>query len=69
MVEKKWDEEIKKHFAKKIVEKKYLEVFTIVGQYLPQFYTLDKKWIESNFDLIFPLDNLEILCVENFGSV
>ncbi len=67
VVEKKWDEEIKKHFTKRITEKKYLEVFTIIGQYLPQFYTLDKKWIESNFDLIFPLDNFEILKASSSG--
>ena len=61
VVEKKWDEDIKKYFTEKITEKKYIEVFTIVGQYLPQFNTLDKKWVESYFDLIFPLGDPNIL--------
>jgi len=61
VVEKKWDEDIKKYFTEKITEKKYIEVFTIVGQYLPQFNTLDKKWVASYFDLIFPLGDLNIL--------
>ena len=61
VVKKEWDEDIKNYFTKKITEKKHIEVFTIIGQYLPQFYTLDKGWVESNFDLIFPLGNLNIL--------
>jgi len=67
VVEKKWDEDIRAQFTRRIVEKKYLEVFTIVGQYLPQFYALDRAWIESNFDLIFPLDNFDILKASSSG--
>jgi len=61
VVKKEWDKDIKDYFNKKISEKRYVEVFIILGQYLPQFYTLDKEWTGSNFDLIFPLDNKDIL--------
>ena len=60
VVKKEWNEDIKNYFTEKITEKKHIEVFTIVGQYLPQFYTLNKGWVESNFDLIFPLNDLNI---------
>jgi hypothetical protein len=60
-VEKKFDNDIKAHFEKKLNEKKYLEVYTTLGQYLPHFNTLDKEWVSSKFDLIFPMDNDMIL--------
>jgi len=60
-VEKKFDDDIKEHFTKRIDEKKYLEVFTTLGQYLPNFNALDKTWVNSKFDVIFPTDNDEIL--------
>lgn len=60
-VDKIFDDDIKEHFNKRIDEKKYLEVFTTLGQYFPQFNILDKEWVKGKFDLIFPKDNDEIL--------
>lgn len=67
VVEKKWDGDIREYFTKQVTEKKYLEVFTIIGEYLPQFNTLDKEWISSNFDSIFPLNDLGILKASSSG--
>jgi hypothetical protein len=55
----KWEEDIKSFFTKELEEKNNhsKSVFTILGNYLPNLIFLDKDWVETNFNKIFPLEN------------
>lgn len=57
-----FDEDIKKYFEEKINERKFPEIYTLLGQYLPQFNTLDAQWIKNNFNKIFSKENEKLFC-------
>ena len=67
LAEKKWDEDIKGYFTRRIEDKKYIETHTIVGRYLRWFKILDSKWVESKFEEIFPLNEDDILSASFSG--
>jgi len=55
----KWEEDVKEFFTKQLDENtEYSKsIFTILGDYLPNLRFLDKEWIDSNFNQIFPKKN------------
>jgi len=60
-VEDKWIDSIKNKFTKcldRSIESS-LDFSVVVGEYLPNLYYLDKKWVISNLNEIFPKDNNE----------
>jgi succinate dehydrogenase flavin-adding protein (antitoxin of CptAB toxin-antitoxin module) len=59
--EYKWVETIKKEFTKRLDKniEPALDFSVIVGEYLPNLYYLDKDWVISNLNKIFPLDRIE----------
>ncbi|MGH7800441.1 MAG: hypothetical protein ACREOW_07395 [Thermodesulfobacteriota bacterium] len=59
--EHRWKEEIKSDFEKRLstVYEPSVEFPLILGQYLPNLYYLDKKWVIKNINRILTKDNLE----------
>lgn len=55
----KWEDDIKDFFTNELDKNtEYSKsIFTILGDYLPNLRFLDKEWIDSNFNRIFPLEN------------
>ena len=55
----KWQDDIKEFFTKQLGENtEYSKsIFTILGDYLPNLKFLDKEWVDTNFNRIFPMDN------------
>lgn len=55
----KWEDDIKDFFTNELdTNTEYSKsVFTILGDYLPNLRFLDKEWIDSNFNRIFPIEN------------
>lgn len=55
----KWEDDIKEFFTSELDKNiEYSKtVFTILGDYLPNLMFLDKEWIDSNFNRIFPIEN------------
>ena len=55
----KWEEDVKEFFTKQLDENtEYSKsIFTILGDYLPNLRFLDKEWVDSNFNQIFPIEN------------
>jgi len=55
----RWTEPIKADFSKRL-DKAFepsLEFSFVLGQYLANFYYLDRKWVADNINRIFPKDN------------
>jgi len=59
--EYKWIESIKKEFTKRLNKsiEPSLDFSVVVGEYLPNLYYLDKEWVISNVNAIFPKDMIE----------
>lgn len=55
----KWEDDIKEFFTNELDKNtEYSKsIFTILGDYLPNLRFLDKEWIDSNFNRIFPIEN------------
>lgn len=55
----KWEDNIKDFFTNELdKDTEYSKsIFTILGDYLPNLRFLDKEWIDSNFNKIFPIEN------------
>ncbi|QFR43159.1 hypothetical protein [Sulfurimonas xiamenensis] len=55
----KWEDDVKDFFTKQLDENtEYSKsIFTILGDYLPNLSFLDKEWVDSNFNRIFPTGN------------
>lgn len=55
----KWTELIRADFGKRLDRSvaPSLEFSFVLGQYLPNFYYLDRKWVDDNINRIFPKDN------------
>jgi hypothetical protein len=55
----KWEDDVKEFFTKQLDENtEYSKsIFTILGDYLPNLKFLDKEWVDSNFNRIFPIEN------------
>lgn len=55
----KWEDDIKEFFTKQLDENtEYSKsIFTILGDYLVNLKFLDKEWVDSNFNRIFPTKN------------
>ncbi|RXJ78766.1 hypothetical protein CRV03_01695 [Arcobacter sp. F155] len=55
----KWEDDVKEFFTKQLDENtEYSKsIFTILGDYLPNLSFLDKEWVDSNFNRIFPTEN------------
>jgi len=55
----KWEDDVKAFFTKQLDENtEYSKsIFTILGEYLPNLSFLDKEWIDTNFNRIFPIEN------------
>lgn len=55
----KWEDDIKDFFTNELdKDTEYSKsIFTILGDYLPNLRFLDKEWIDSNFNKIFPIEN------------
>lgn len=55
----KWEDDVKEFFTQQLDENtEYSKsIFTILGDYLPNIRFLDKEWIDSNFNRIFPIEN------------
>jgi hypothetical protein len=56
-----WVRKIRKDFTKRLDKsvEPTIEFSTTIGEYLPYLYTLEKDWVISNIDRIFPLKNPE----------
>ena len=57
--EDRWVDSIKKDFTKRLDRRiESSPIFSVIlGQYLPNLYYLDKKWVIDNINKIFPKDN------------
>lgn len=57
--EKRWKESIKSDFTKRLDKglESSLDFSVVMGEYLPNLYYLDKKWIVSNIENVFPKVN------------
>ena len=55
----KWEDDVKDFFIKQLDENtEYSKsIFTILGDYLVNLKFLDKEWVDSNFNRIFPIEN------------
>ncbi len=55
----KWLDSIQEDFTKRLDKsvEDSLDFSVVLGQYLPNLYYLNKTWVESNFEKIFPIDN------------
>jgi len=53
---KKWEREVEEVFTERLDKNidESLEVHTILGQYLPQFFYLDRTWVDKHLKEIFP---------------
>ena len=53
----KWEDDVKNFFTQQLNKNNTysISVFTILGYYLDQLMFLDRKWLDDNFDKIFPL--------------
>jgi hypothetical protein len=49
--EPRWSEEYKNKFDE-ILEKKIIEAYTSLGRFLPNFYYLDKNWVEDKIEQV-----------------
>jgi hypothetical protein len=58
----KWEDDVKEFFTKQLDENtEYSKsIFTILGDYLPNLKFLDKEWVDSNFNRIFPIENYDL---------
>lgn len=58
----KWEDDIKEFFTKELDENtEYSKsIFTILGDYLPNLRFLDKEWVDTNFNRIFPIANSDL---------
>lgn len=58
----KWEDDVKEFFTKQLDENtEYSKsIFTILGDYLPHLRFLDKEWVDSNFNKIFPMENEDL---------
>ena len=52
----RWIPEIKDLFSKKLLEDKSIDIFTVIGYYLPNISYLDDNWLEDNYKNIFGKD-------------
>ncbi|MDD5406166.1 MAG: hypothetical protein PHE73_04385 [Sulfurovaceae bacterium] len=54
----KWETDVKDFFTKQLDENtEYSKsIFTILGDYLPNLRFLDKEWVDTNFNRIFPIE-------------
>lgn len=58
--EKRWKQEIKEYFTKGLErtnEFSSIEFSVTIGEYLPQLYYLDEKWVSGNINRIFPKED------------
>ncbi len=53
----KWEEDIKKLFTNILKETPSVQLYAVIGVYLPQLNYLDKAWVKGNVDLILPENN------------
>ncbi len=58
-IKSKWKESIKKYFDTLLdrANNVCIEYSVVLGQYLPNFYYLDREWLKDNINRIFPKDN------------
>lgn len=58
----KWENDIKEFFTKQLGENtEYSKsIFTILGDYLVNLKFLDKEWVDSHFNRIFPIENNDL---------
>ncbi len=58
----KWEDDIKNFFNKQLdIQNNYsLYIFNILGEYLPNFRFLDRKWVNDNMKKFFPMDNNQL---------
>lgn len=53
----KWDEEIQERFQIHLHEKQSIEFFETMGKYLLNICYLDKNWVQTHINQIFPVEN------------
>jgi hypothetical protein len=60
--DKKWKKSIQNVFDRRLQdpENRSYEYWTTLGSYLQSLYYLDREWVKSNFDSIFPQSNTEV---------
>jgi hypothetical protein len=52
----RWIPKIKDLFSKKLLEYKSIDIFTVIGYYLPNISYLDNYWLQANYENIFGKD-------------
>lgn len=55
----RWSKEIKDLFTKRLLECNSIDLFTVLGYYLPNISYLDNTWLHSNYKNIFGKDIID----------
>jgi hypothetical protein len=50
----KWEDDVKVVFTKMLKDTPSVQLYAVIGMYLPELEYLDKSWVADNLDLILP---------------